>query len=525
MQRTRFSRRVLALICTLLFLLPALPASAGHGLDALTVGIVAADDMVLSPLTIRERDPLNILALVYEGLVTLDDDEIPQPCLAASWDAPQGSSNRWIFHLRPDVTFHNGKPLTAQDVVATLDYIFMLGGYDEEHKTEVPAEERGVWGNLVAYLKSWRALDNQTVEITAKRNYYGVLNAMTFPILPAEAVSQASPPGTGPYRIETYEPGDRIWLTSNPTWWQAPPTVYNIVANIYENTDRALDAFDAMQVDATMTRSLSATRYANSMRSFLLSYRTRQLETLLMQHVNLLADENIRRAIIAAIDRDRLIKLVYQDMATPAQTPIAPGTWLYDSSATSDPYDPAAARAMLDAAGWMMNAEGKRTKTIDGTPTELKLRLMSYEEPGNSVRRNAAAAITEMLNEVGISITSAPMSYDDAKLRLEKGNFDLALAAINLDVVPDPGFLLMAGYANNYCRYKSDIMKKLIESLRTQTDSMAYQEKMREVQHQFVMDAPFMCLYFRNGAMLSRQTFTDARDIRELELLRGIESW
>lgn len=525
MRRIYFPQRVFALVLTLLFLLPALPVSAGHGLDGLTIGIVAADDMVLSPLTVRERDPLSILALVYEGLVQLDDDEIPQPCLAATWDAPQGSSNRWIFHLRPDVTFHNGKPLTAQDVVATLDYIFMLGGYNEEHKSELPPQERGVWGNLVAYLKSWRALDNQTVEITAKRNYYGVLNAMTFPILPAEAVSQASPPGTGPYRIESYEPGDRIWLTSNATWWSAPPTVYNIVASIFENTDRVLDAFDAMQVDVAMTRSLSATRYANSMRSFLLSYRTRQLEVLFMQHVNLLADANIRRAVISAIDRDRLIKLVYQDMATPAQTPIAPGTWLYDSSATSDPYDPAAARALLDAAGWLVNAKGVRTKTIDGTPTDLKLRLMSYEEPGNSVRRNAAAAIAEMLSEVGIATSSAPLSYDDAKLRLEKGNFDLALAAINLDVVPDPGFMLYGGLADNFCRYKEKNMNDLINKLRTQTESMGYQDTMRELQQQFVMDAPFMCLYFRGGAVLSRQTFTDARDIRELELFRGIESW
>ena len=521
-----------ACACLLAFLLAGMPpcalASTSDVIAAqsLTLAIVADENMVLSPLSLRQRDPLSVLALCYEGLIALDDAEHPEPALAESWEPPRGNGSKWVFHLRPNVTFHNGKPLTAHDVCATLDYIFALGGYDEDRKSALPEEERGVHGNLVAYISGWQALDDLTVEITAARRYYGLLNAMTFPVLPAEEVGQAAPSGTGPYRIAEYTPGERIWLTAWRGWWQVPPTTQNIMANIYPDTEKALAAFDAGRVDATMTRSLSATRYAGSMRSFSLNYRTRQVEMLLMHNADrnkILAEEKVRRAVMLAIDRSALVRQAYQNMATPVTTPIAPGTWVYDESANRDGYDPAAARALLEECGWKLNSEGVRVRASGSTVTELRLRLLTYEEPGNSVRRSAATSIQEMLEQVGI-ITSLQVSpYESVKSRLSSGDFELVLCGMNLDVVPDQGFLLMSGI--NYCRYRSEAMTKLIQNWRKQVDEQDYRNALSEIQHLFATEVPFGCLYYRTGALLTRQTFTDVRDIRELELLRGIEAW
>lgn len=528
MQQTKKCARLYAVLLSLCLVFAAPPASANpNNLESLTVAIVAAKDMVLSPLSVRERDPLSVLALCYEGLVNLDDQGHPQPGLAERWDAPGENSNRWIFYLRNDVTFHNGKPMTAHDVVATLDYIFALGGYNEERKSDLPEEERGVYGNLVAYISSWKAEDDYTLHITAARRYYGLLNAMTFPVLPAEEVATPSPPGTGPYKIEQYEPGDRIWLTANLNWWKSVPSVLNVVAYIYPDSDTALNAFDAGKVSIAMTRSLSATRYSGSMRSFSISYQTRQVEMLLMHHnTPALGDENVRRAIISAIDRSALAKQVYQNMATPVTTPVLPGTWLYDEeSATQEDYDPVEARRLLDDGGWPLNSEGFRVKTINGTPTQLKLNLITYEEPSGSVRRSAAAQISEMLAVVGIQTNVQTVTYERALYQLQRGGFDLALCGMNFDVVPDFGFMLMSNYVTNYCRYKSDTMTSLIKNIRNQADENAYKQAMSELQHQFVSDAPFMCLYTRTGALLTRDTFTKATVLRELELLRGLESW
>ncbi len=505
----------------------AASATVEHNLTSLTVAIVAAPDDNLSPLTSRDRDMHSILALCYEGLVALDDSEHPVPNLA-EWEQPSDNSKRWIFHLREGITFHNGQPLTSADVVATLDRILELGQYDEERASELPREQRGIYANLMeAYVTSWKALDPLTVQITASRPYYGFLNAMTFPILPASEVANPLPSGTGPYQIAQYESGDRLWLSAWPNWWKATPNVLNVVAILYPNTEKALEAFDANQADVTMTRSITATRYSGSLRSFSMPYNTRQLEMLLMHHnekKGIIRDENVRRAIIAAIDRAALVRQVYQGMATPSSTMIMPDTWLYDESATQETYDPSVARALLEESNWKLNQTGIREQIIDGELTPLKLNILTYEEPSGNVRQNAATTISGMLKMVGFDVTITTSSQARVKERLEAGNFDLALVGMNLDVVPDPGFMFLR-ISSNYCRYNSDTMVELIKNLRAQSSESGYNQAMSEVQHQFASDAPFMCLYFRNGAMLTRDTFSDVRVLRELELLRGVEAW
>ena len=520
---------VIGLALLAVWLMPGTAGAAGgayHGLTSLTVAAVAGEDAHLSPLTSRDRDMHSLMALCYEGLVALDDDGYPVPALA-SWTAPT-DGRRWLFHLRTDVTFHNGKPLTSADVVATLNYIRELGQYDDKGASRLPREERGVHANLIeAYVSSVTAMDTYTVQITGSRAYFGLLSAMTFPILPAEEVASALPPGTGPYRIAEYEPGDRLWLTAWSGYRRPAANVSNIVALIYPNIDKALEAFDAGAADVAMTRSLAATRYTGSLRSFTMTYSTRQLELLLMHHrerKGILRDDNVRRAIMAAIDRTALIRQVYQGMATLADTPVQPGSWLYDGTATQEPYNESRAIQLLEQSGWELNAAGVRERFIDGTPTPLKLSLLTYEEPTGGVRQSTANAIAEMLRKVGIDCTVTVWSHTRVRERLAAGNFDLVLCGMNMDVVPDPGFMFL-GLDTNYSRYRSNTMDELIKNMRAQTDEDNYKRAMSEVQHQFVADAPFMCLYFRTGSLLTRDTFSDVRVLRELELFRGIEAW
>lgn len=532
MRRNSMMRAGAALFLSLLTALPVGGAGASsnavHNMTSLTVAVVGGEDANLSPLTSRERDLHSLMALSYEGLVSLDDSERPTPCLAEEWTAPGDNSKRWVFRLRSGVTFHNGKPLTSADVIATLDYILALGQYDEKRGSDLPREERGVYANLMeAYVTSWKALDEMTVQITASRPYYGFLNAMTFPILPAEEVGNPLPSGTGPYRIAQYEPGDRMWLSAWQGWWNPIPNVQNIVATIYPNTERALEAFDAGQADVTMTRSLTATRYTGSLRSFSLPYATRQLETLMMHHnekKGILRDETVRRAIISAIDRTALVRQIYQGMATPASTPIMPGTWLYDMSAMEEGYDPATARALLEDAGWTLNINGIRERFVNGAPTLLQLNILTYEEPSGGVRQSTANAIADMLRQVGIETTVTVSSYGRVKERLEAGSFELALCGMNLDVVPDPGFMLLR-IDSNYSRCGTDTMIELIKNMRSQASEAGYKRAVSELQHQFASEAPFMCLFFRNGALLTRDTFSNVSVLRELELFRGVESW
>jgi peptide/nickel transport system substrate-binding protein len=116
------------------------------------------------------------------------------------------------------------------------------------------------------------------------------------------------------------------------------------------------------------------------------------------------------------------------------------------------------------------------------------------------------------------------MSFKETAEKLEAGSYDLCLASFNMDFTPDPGFLLISGNTANYTRYKSAAMDTLFDELRSTMGRDQYRAKLGAIQDLFLRDIPFICLYYRSGAILTRRMFTSVRDVREPEVLRGIES-
>jgi len=525
MRKTLFLMRRAAALLLVLALCPAL--GCGEAASYMTCAIVATDDMALRPLELNQRDVVSVADLVYEGLFTMDDNYAPQPELAYSYEF-LNDGRRLEVVLRDDVTFHNGDKLTSSDVVATLDYMYEISGFDEDLNSPYELTDRGLYYSTFYSIQSWEARDERTILFTLRRRSYGSLYSLTFPILPASQVRNEMPAGTGPYAYDGYERGSAIWLRSNKSWWKRAPKVTNIRANIYKDSEKALSAFDMQDVDVAMTRSINASRYSCSLNSFSLSARTRQLEVLLMNRAYkyLKSDEDgnnlVREAISYAINRSELISSVYQGMATVAYTPIPAGTWVSNESTIRDQYDPLMAASLLDSAGWKLADDGNRYK--NGQKME-SFRILVYDEPGSTVRTNAANKIVEQLAAVNIPAYVATWSRSDVLGKLKSGDYSLALAAFNFDVAPDPGFTLTSTASCNYTRYRSDDMNALLTQLRSSVTPDDYQFAMNLIQDQFEQDLPYLCLYWRAGALLSRSAFTDARDVRELELLRGVESF
>lgn len=518
-------------VTTLLLFIAALlliPACAlGSDLTTLNCAIVATKDLRLRPLELNQRDVVSVLDLVYEGLFSIDDNYQPQPELAYSYEFTNEGRKLQVV-LRDDITFHNGQKLTSADVVATLDAMYALSGFDDDLNSDIETADRGLYYSTFYSVRSWEAVDELTLSFTLRRASYGSLYSLTFPILPASEVNNDMPSGTGPYMYDGYEQGSTIWLTANTTWWQRVPNVRYIRATIYEDAEKALNAFDLQNVDVAMTRSINASRYSNSLNSFSLTARTRQLEVLLVNRAQTFfkSDENgrnlVREAIAYAINRSEIISAAYQGMATVAYTPVPAGTWLSNETTIHDIYDPLMAASLLDSAGYKLADDGKRYK--DGKQME-GLRLQVYDEPGSTARTNAANKIKEQLEAVGFTVSVATMSRESVLANLMNGNYFIALCGFNFDVNPDPGFTMTSTAVCNYTRYRSDVMNNLLSDLRSSYTMDSYQSVMRQIQTQFEQDMPYIPLYWRTGMLLSRTSFTNARDIRELEMLRGVESY
>lgn len=510
--------RTLCLL-TALMVLP-LHADASNVEDDLIVGIQASKTTSIRPLEPLERDFMSIYDLMYDGLMVINDDYLPECALAESYSH---SGNTWTFKLRDDLFFSDGSEVTAGDVVATANWIL--------NKAKSEDSDKGYYMNLKYFVKSISAKeDGKTVVVKAERSYYGLLYAMTFPVLPAWALESDNPPGTGAYMVESFVPGNTLQLVANPHWWQTPPQVTSILFVMHQLPAQVIESYEYARVDAAFTRQIASAQYKSGTSSLALDYRTNQLECLLMNHASSLptGSQNVREAIRYLINVDYIAQQIYNGMVERTNTPFIAGTWMYNEGISSYfKQNAEKAKQLLDEDGWSdTNDDGILDRpNSKGESEMLELTLHVYEEPDNDVRLETANYIKDTLEEYGFSIQIDTVSYAEAAQKLSAGAFELCLASYAMDVCPDAGFMLISGNTGNYCRYNSKAMTELCSELRKQVEQPDYQYTLYKIQEQFAQDCPFICFFYRSGTVLTRKMYTTVRDVRELQLLKGIESF
>ena len=401
------------------------PAAASEIHDSIIIAIQSVKTFQIRPFEPVENDMLSVYNKVYDSLVTLDDNYLPQPCLAESWEE-SSSGKYWTFHLREDVRFSNNDPLTARDVVASANYI--LNRARDEN-----ISDHGFYRNLNLFVDTVTAKDDYTVVVKTKRPYYGLLYQMTFPVVPEAYVASDWPPGSGPYIITEFHAGEYMWLSANPNWWQTQPQIKEIQF-VFENTPtNVVESYEFARVDAAFTRSIAGAQHKTSSKSLTMSFRTNQLECLYMNN-------NARELV----DKAKIISTAYMGLAVPTNFPFYPGTWMYnDSLDASFTHDIEEAKRLLAEAGWEDSDENGVLDRINGNGEleNLHLRFYYYEEPDNDVREESANLIAASLAEVGIECKITAMTMSGLQQKLKDGSFDLALVAFAMDVTPDPGFM------------------------------------------------------------------------------------
>jgi len=354
----------------LLVLALATAVTCGHAAAAATLRWAAeADAASLDPYTRDEVTQLSLLGNVYEPLVRRAADLSLEPGLAVSWE--QSAPTRWRFHLRPHVSWQDGTPFTAADV------LFSLG------RVQAPTS---LLRSLAARITGATAIDAQTVELET---------AAPDPILPqeittwymmskawAEANGTAVPAllasgredfatrhamGTGPYHVALRDPDHRTVLERNPAWWDKPADLAETVerdvltapttrmsALISGEVDIATDVppQDADYIAHTSSLKLIA---GPELRTIFLGM-DQSRDELLKSDVkgrNPFRDQRVRQAVALAIDEDAIAAKVMRGLARPSWLLWGPGVVGYDAALDRRPAaDPEQAHALLAAAGY-----------------------------------------------------------------------------------------------------------------------------------------------------------------------------
>ena len=310
----------------------------------------------------------------------------------------------WTVHIRDDVKFTDGEPLTARDVAFTYNTV---------------KESSSV--NDFTMLDHAEALDDTTVVFHMTRPFsIWPYTMAVVGIVPEHAYDSASygsnPIGSGRYILKQWDKGQQVILDANPDYYGEQPNMQRVTI-VFMEEDAAFLAAQAGEVDLAYTSatysdqtvegySLAAYESVDN-RGFNLpavpEQTTESGETI---GNDFTTDVQVRRAINIGVDREEMIDHVLNGYGSPAYSVCDQMPWY--NSASEVTYDPEKAKSLLDEAGWKTGEDGIREK--DGVKAELNLLYAT----GDSVRQALAADFAEQLKELGISCTLEGVGWDTA---------------------------------------------------------------------------------------------------------------
>lgn len=365
--------------------------------------------------------PLNMN--VYEPLIILASDYTLKPGLAESWELVPPST--WRFHLRRGVRFHDGASLTADDVVWTFAQR-ALQAIKPNTVTDYPA---GIGPN------SLKKIDDYTVDITPATPNQRLPEQILHPeesILSRNQNFDTMPSaGTGPFKVVEYVPGQRAIFERFEGYWGPKPNVRRMEVRFLPDAQTRLQALIAGEVDFAFDVAPTSVRTLTSdsrLRAVLSNPGRNQLIYINKSGTpphDLGAESSIRQAVSLAIDRQAYVAAIFDNNAEPGRW-MAPRFVLgrYADSVAPVAHDPQKAGRLLDAAGWIQQADGIRSKAN----RRLSLDLIGWPE----VSAAAFQLIQAQLRQVGVDVNPKPAADTPTYSDLYKNTkFDLDLEVPN----------------------------------------------------------------------------------------------
>jgi peptide/nickel transport system substrate-binding protein len=299
---------------------------------------------------------------VLENLVIFGKDSMDvEPQLAESWNVSDDGLT-WTFHLRKGVKFHDGTPFNAQAVYDSFDRII-----DEKH----PFYGYGKWKYLSLSLdavKEIKVIDEYTIALVTKKPYAPLLNNLALwlcPILSPKAMAEYKdqigmhPVGTGPFKFVKWVKDDQIIFERNDNYWGKKALVDKIILKSIPEPSARLMALQSGTVDlADDLDPDSINLVMQDPKMKVINRPSVNVGYLAMNTEKpLLKDRRVRQAINHAIDKDTLIKTIYQGLAIPAKNPFPPSIWGYNDAIQPYDYNPEKAKKLLADAGFDRNSE------------------------------------------------------------------------------------------------------------------------------------------------------------------------
>jgi len=466
-------------------------ASAASSGGALRIPII--NDPILDPVVASDLGSVMVNKVLYPGLVRPDEDLRPTPDLALSWTTSDDGRST-TFKLRPGVTWHDGKPFTAEDVKFTFDQILDLSS-----GTRLRSDFAALDGVVVD--------DSLTVTFRFKAPFAPFLTLLGYnagilpkhllqgkPLSASTDFNRRHPVGTGPFKVEQITPGASITLVRNPAYYGSAPKLDRIVFKVVPDLNAQVAQLRAGELDI-ITLEPANLASVQGVRG------VDVLQVPVVQHYYVgfnvarphFRSPQLRRALAMSVNRDAIIKGVlrgYGDLAR-GTIPVALKDYFSDS-VTPLPFNPDSATALFAAAGWHRGGDGM-LRDAAGAPFKFELLL----DKGNPTREQTALAVQQDLRKAGIDVTLRTMEFAAlVRDRILPGNFDAILTWWTTPPDPDQFAFYHTGQDNNNVHWSNRRADSLLALGRATLDTVARRSVYRDFQSLETDDPPVLVLFY-----------------------------
>jgi peptide/nickel transport system substrate-binding protein len=485
---------VAACICALL--VSVFPAETVAGQTTLTVGLLS-EPPSLNPLAATSNETKDIVWQIFLKLLDEKPDYLNfAPRLARSWTFSEDSLSIQ-FHLRDDVRWSDGTPVTAEDVKFT---------WELHTDTLVAWRSR----SLKKSISNVEVIDPHTVEFQFDHRYpYQLMDANDGVILPRHLLVDIpreqlrqhafgrNPVGNGPYKLARWEPEQYIELVKNPDYYEPGkphidrivfkfvPDIVTLTTQLKKGEIDLLESFPSDQLKVLTRRYPGIKVYTYSSREYwFVSWNSKR---------SLFAEADVRRALTMAIDREEIISTLWGGNASVCTSPIYNNLWAFDSSIEPIPYDPAGSRDKLAALGWR-DSDGDGVLDKDGIPFEFEL----ITNNSSQQRMDVATMVEAYLGAVGVRARIRAMEFRAVVERLFSFEYDSCVLGWGTPTKPDitshwhSAAMPPDGY--NISGYHNPEVDRLIDQAKVELDRERAKHLWSQVQRIIYRDQPFTFL-------------------------------
>jgi len=456
---------------------PAPPASGDP--DGRSLVIAVADEPAdLSPLAGYAEHGA---AKLYDGLVEHQANLSLRPALATELPTPATDGLSWTVSLRPGVTFTDGSPFEAQDVVDTYHALL-----DPARKS--PVRQR------FSMLKNVVALNTATVRFDLSAPYAPFADLLTLGIVSSESLDTQSPVGTGPYRLATWQRGQRMVLEANKSYWDEAPAVTKVTVEFVPDDATRAKQLTKGKLDGAALPPELAVKFEDADGMRVVAHSAADVRAVLMPAGDpVTGDAALRLALNYAVNRDAMVENVLAGKGRVAYTPMPEVLAEFAEPDAVFDYDLPRALDALSSGGWNPGAGGVRVK--NGAQAAFPLR---YEQ-GDTVAAGMAEAFATDARAVGVQVTP-------------EATTDPAALAAGPSVVSfgdpfDPDTALYPVLRSGLGGYDNEAVDTALDTGRTATDPAERATMYRKVQRAWVTAPGMVVLAAPNHTYVIRESW------------------